>query len=52
MAFGDFDKISTIIDDIGMKNLPDIHDIDEIIEIDQNQKKHFETLHAIQEGKK
>ena len=28
MAFGDLDKISTIIDDIGMKNLPDLHEID------------------------
>ena len=45
MAFGDLNKISTIIDDIGMKNLPDLHEIDEIVEIDANQKKHFETLH-------
>jgi len=30
MAFGDIDKISNIIDNIGMKNLPEIHDYDEI----------------------
>ena len=52
MAFGDLDKISTIIDDIGMKNLPDIHDYDEIQEIDLKQKKHFETLQAVQVGKR
>ena len=51
MAFGDLDKVSKIIEDIGLKNLPDIHDFNEIKEIDDKQKKHFDKLLKIREAK-
>lgn len=52
LEYNKLDQITPMVQDLGIKNLPDFNEYDEIQKIDRKQAKHFEALTKIKEKKK